>query len=121
MSINNLFLQLKDIQYQADKLLKSKRFAVENVKQFALNSVSLRKDLINLNLSDEVLIHAEDIEDVDLNYQPDPDIMTYFLGTLSFGIATKTFQDKKKEEYLRSHVLQTKNQFACIEHLLREL
>jgi hypothetical protein len=71
MSIDNLFRQLKDIQFQADKILKSKKIEEEAIERFADYSNSLKLNLIGLQLNEELAIHVEDIEAIIAGGKPE--------------------------------------------------
>jgi hypothetical protein len=51
---------------------------------------------------------------------PKPPIVTTILGALSFGVATKRYRSKKRQEYFRENVMATKNQYSFIDTLLKE-
>ena len=121
MSIENLFLQLKDIQFQADKILKSKELEHEVVKKFAAYSKDLKISLIGIEVNEDLSIHLNDIEIIDTNYDPKPPIIIALIGALSFGVASKKYRRKKREAYFRKTVKNTKDQFAHIDFLLKEI
>lgn len=121
MSIDNLFLQLKDIQFQADKILKAKQIEEDAVKKFAEYSKELKSSLIEIEVKDDLAIHVNDIEIIDPNYDPKPPVVIALVGALSFGVATKKFRRNKREEYFRNSVKNTKDQFAHIDFLLKEI
>jgi hypothetical protein len=121
MSIDNLFRQLKDIQFQADKILKSKRVEDQAITSFAEYSKKLKGDLIGMQPSEDLAIHVNDIEPIDPAYDPKPPFGTVVLGALSFGVATKKFKQRKREEYFRHNVRNTRDQFGHIDFLLKEM
>lgn len=121
MSIDNLFRQLKDIQFQADKILKAKEVEDEAIAKFAAYSEELKSSLINIDVKDDLASCVNDIEVVDPNFDPKPPIVMTLVGAFSFGIASKKYRKKKREEYFRSTVKNTKDQFAHIDFLLKEI
>jgi hypothetical protein len=121
MSIDNLFRQLKDIQFQADKILKAKQIEDEAIAKFANYAQELKSSLINIEVNDDLALHVNDIEVVDPNYDPKPPIVVALVGALSFGIASKKYRRKKREEYFRNTVKNTKDQFSHIDFLLKEI
>ncbi len=121
MSIDNLFRQLKDIQFQADKILKSKKVEDEAITAFADYSRKLKQDLIGMQPSEDLAIHVNDIQPLDPGYDPKPPVGTTILGALSFGVATKKFKLRKREEYFRESVRNTRDQFGHIDFLLKEI
>lgn len=121
MSIDNLFRQLKDIQFQADKILKSKKVEDEAITAFADYSRKLKQDLIGMQPSEDLAIIVNDIQPLDPGYDPKPPVGTTILGALSFGVATKKFKLRKREEYFRESVRNTRDQFGHIDFLLKEI
>ena len=120
MSFENIFRQLVDIQYQADKILKSKIIEESAIKDFATYSKDLKLRLLTIELNEELSIHVNDIEAIDPKLNPKPPIVTTILGALSFGVATKRYRSKKRQEYFRENVMATKNQYSFIDTLLKE-
>ncbi len=120
MSFENLFRQLVDIQYQADKILKSKIIEEAAIEDFATYSKDLKLRLLTIELNEELSIHVNDIEPIDPKLNPKPPIVTTILGALSFGVATKRYRSKKRQEYFRENVMATKNQYSFIDTLLKE-
>lgn len=94
MSFENLFRQLVDIQYQADKILKSKIIEEAAIEDFATYSKDLKLRLLTIELNEELSIHVNDIEAIDPKLNPKPPIVTTILGALSFGVATKRYRSK---------------------------
>lgn len=121
MSIDNLFRQLKDIQFQADKILKSKKVEDDAVVSFAEYSKKLKTDLMGMQPTEDLAIHVNDIQPLDPGYDPKPPVLTAFFGALSFGLATKKFKQRKREEYFRQNIRNTRDQFGHIDFLLKEI
>ncbi len=120
MSFENIFRQLIDIQYQADKILKSKIIEEDAIEDFVSYSEDLKSRLLSIDLNEELTIHVNDIEAIDPKLNPKPPIVTTILGALSFGFATKRYRNKKRQEYFRENLLASKNQFAFVDTLLKE-
>lgn len=120
MSFDNLFQQLNDIQFQADKLLKSKQMKEKDVRIFAKYSNELKSSLINLKLDDELYIHVKDIEEITFDLRPKLPLVTTILGVLSFGKAVKKYRSRVKEEYYKENIRNIKKRFANIDKLLKE-
>ena len=121
MSIDNLFRQLKDIQFQADKILKAKKIDDEKLARFAVYSISLKQDLIDLQLNEAVSIHVNDIENINVNFNPNLPAITSILGALSFGVVANKYRASRREKYFRENVKNIRDQFICIDHLLKEI
>lgn len=121
MSIDNLFRRLTDIQFQADKILKAKKIEDDVISRFADYSHELKTGLIDLELTDELSIHVNDIESIDVKVDPKQPVLVKLIGALSFGYASKNYRKRKREEYFREKVKNTKDQFVCIYSLLKEI
>lgn len=121
MSIDNLFRQLKDIQFQADKLLKSEKIEEEAIRKFANYSNELKSNLIDLDLNDELLLHVNDIEEINTELNPSPPMVTALMSALSFGAANKSYRRKKREAYFRENVKNIKERYVYIDLLLKEI
>ena len=106
MSFDNLFLQLRDVQFQADKILKSK---------------DLKESLIDLDLNEELLLHVSDIEEIDPDLNPKLPVVIVVLGALSFGAASKKYRKRKREEYFRENIKNIRDRFSNINFLLKDI
>lgn len=121
MSIDNLFRRLKDIQFQADKILKAKQIEDEAIAKFAAYSKDLKSSLIDIEVKDDLASCVNDIEVIDPNYDPKPPMVVSLVGALSFGVASRKYRKNKREEYFRNSVKNTKDLFAHIDFLLKEI
>lgn len=121
MRIDNLFLQLKDVQFQADKILKSKDLEQEALERFANYSKDLKESLIYLDLNEELLINVSDIEEIDPELNPKIPVVILVLGALSFGAASKKYRKRKREEYFRENIKRIRDRFSNINFLLKDL
>ncbi|MEY3425548.1 MAG: hypothetical protein RL679_906 [Bacteroidota bacterium] len=121
MSFDNLFLQLRDVQFQADKILKSKDLEQESLERFAHYSKDLKESLIDLDLNEELLIHVSDIEEIDPDLNPKLPVVIAVLGALSFGAASKKYRKRKREEYFRENIKNIRDRFSNINFLLKDI
>lgn len=121
MGINNLFRQLKDIQYQADKILKSKLVEQEAITHFSEYTRSIKQSLIEMGLNEDLAIHVNDIEHIDPQYEPKVPVMTRISSALTFGYSAKKYRNKKREQYFRELVKDTKAKYHHIDFLLKEI
>jgi hypothetical protein len=119
--IDDLFKQLTDIKFQADKLLKSDAAGDEAVSRFAKYSEEIRQYLIEMQLSEELLLLVNDIHKIDPDYQPKCPLGVRFLGVLTFGISKKKFIARKRKEYFLHHIRNTRDQYIYLNLLLKEM
>jgi hypothetical protein len=102
-------------------MFKQNMSNVEGRKKFwSKYSKDLKLRLLTIELNEELSIHVNDIEPIDPKLNPKPPIVTTILGALSFGVATKRYRSKKRQEYFRENVMATKNQYSFIDTLLKE-
>lgn len=121
MRIDDLFKQLSDIKFQADKLLKSAAADHDAVTRFAQYSEDIRHYLIEMQLSDELLLLVNDIHHIDPEFQPKCSFGVRFLGVLTFGLSKKKYIARKKKEYFLHHIRTTRDQYIYLNLLLKEI
>ncbi|MEN9399189.1 MAG: hypothetical protein RL632_290 [Bacteroidota bacterium] len=121
MRIDDLFKQLTDIKFQADKLLKSAAADHDAVTRFAHYSEEIRHFLIEMQLSDELLLLVNDIHKIDPDFQPKCSFGVRFLGVLTFGISRKKFIARKRKEYFLHHIRNTRDQYIYLNLLMKEM
>ena len=121
MRIDDLFKQLTDIKFQADKLLKSNASDHVAVTRFAEYSEEIRHFLMEMQLSDELLLLVNDIHKIDPDFQPKCPFGVRILGVLTFGISRKKFTERKRKEYFLHHIRNTRDQYIYLNLLLKEM
>jgi hypothetical protein len=119
--IDDLFKQLTDIKFQADKLLKSDAEDHDAVKRFAQYSEEIRHYLIDMQLSDELLLLVNDIHKIDPDFQPRCSFGVKLLGVFTFGISKRKYISRKQKEYFLVHVRNTRDQYIYLNLLLKEM
>jgi hypothetical protein len=119
MTMDELFRELKDLDFKANKLLKSKVLDAEIVRQFNDQSLRLKQTLIELSPQDEVSNHVSEIQEIDIDGTPKISTFSKFLGIITFGIYTSNLRRFKKQKYFKKFVSKTKNQWIAIEFLLK--
>lgn len=120
MSFDNLFRQLTDIRFQADKILKSEKIEEDMVQRFANYSNELKSSLIDLELNEDILLHVRDIEEIDSNYQAPMSLVPQAIAVISFGLTTKQYRKKQREAYFRENIKNIRDRYANIDFLLKE-
>lgn len=119
MTMDELFRELKDLDFKANKLLKSKVLDTESVRVFNDQSLRLKQTLLELSSQDEVADHVAQIGAIDIDGPPPLSSLSKFLGVITFGIYTSNLKRYKKQKYFKKMVSQTKNQWIAIEFLLK--
>jgi hypothetical protein len=119
--VDDLFKQLADIKFQADKLLKSDAVDHVAVARFAAYSEEIRGYLIEMQLSDELLLLVNDIHKIDPNFQPKCSFGVKLLGLLTFGISKKKYILSKQKAYFLVRIRNTRDQYTYLNHLLKEM
>ena len=121
MRIDDLFKQLTDIKFQADKLLKSDASDQVAVTRFAQYSEEIRHFLIEMQLSDELVLLVNDIHKIDPDFQPKCAFGVKFLGVLTFGISKKKYISRKRKAYFLVRIRNTRDQYTYLNLLLKEM
>jgi hypothetical protein len=121
MQIDNLFRQLKDIQYQAAKLLKAPSINQEQINHFANYVNELKVNLIGLNFNEDILVYVNDIESIDTGFEPKHHLGIHWLNVFSFGVYKRKRSIKKRNLYFKNCAEKLVTQFAHIEYLIKEL
>jgi len=119
MTMDELFRELKDLDFKANKLLKSKFLDAEAVRIYNSQSLNLKVSLMELAPQDEVSNHLNEISEIDIDGPPSISDLAKFFGIITFGIYTSNLKRYKKQKYFKKLVSRTKNQWITIEFLLK--
>lgn len=119
MTMDELFRELKDLDFKANKLLKSKVLDTNAVRVYNEQSLRLKQTLLDLTPQDEVANHVNEIKEIDVEGPPPMTGFAKFLGIITFGIYTSNLRRYKKQKYFKKMVSKTKNQWIAIEFLLK--
>jgi hypothetical protein len=119
MTMDELFRELKDLDFKANKLLKSKVLDTDAVRVYNEQSLRLKQTLLDLTPQDEVANHVNEIKEIDVEGPPPMTGFAKFLGIITFGIYTSNLRRYKKQKYFKKMVSKTKNQWIAIEFLLK--
>jgi hypothetical protein len=119
MTMDELFRELKDLDFKANKLLKSKVLDTDAVRVYNEQSLRLKQTLLDLTPQDEVANHVNEIKEMDVEGPPPMTGFAKFLGIITFGIYTSNLRRYKKQKYFKKMVSKTKNQWIAIEFLLK--
>lgn len=121
MNVNELFLQLKDIQFQADKLMKQDLLDKASVSSFAKYTNKLKVAMHEMGLAEDLNNHLNLLSPVDAEFDPKLPMLTQVGGVLTFGISKKRAKRKRTQAYFKNTIRETKDRFTYIDLRLREL
>jgi hypothetical protein len=119
MTMDELFRELKDLDFKANKLLKSKFLDTDAVRVYNDQSLRLRQTLLELSPQEDVENHVNEIKEIDVDGLPPMSGFAKFLGVITFGIYTANLRRFKKQKYFKKMVSKTKNQWIAIEFILK--
>ena len=74
-----------------------------------------------MGLNEELALHVNEIHDIDPEFDPQAPFHTRVMNALSFGYASKKYKQRKRDEYFRHHIRNTRDQYSHIDFLLKEL
>ena len=119
MNINELHKVFKDINFQANRLIKSKSISLIFLKQFDELVEQIRPEIIKMDLSQEINESFENLERIDLNFDPNLSNGEKVANIFLFGLYKKKAKHKKKEQYFRFEIQKRKLSFQHIETHLK--
>jgi hypothetical protein len=121
MNINELFLQLKDIQFQADKLIKQDWLDKRSVASFAEYTNKLKFAMHEMGLAEDLNNHLNLLSPVDAEFDPKLSVLTQVGGVLTLGFSKKRAKRKRTQAYFKTSIRETKDRFTYIDLRLREI
>lgn len=121
MKMNELFLQLKDIQFQADKLMKMDLIDGPSVVNFAAYSGRLKYQLSELNFGDGIDSQVEKLEVLNPNYIPPLSVRSKLTVLLTLGLLKKRIKRTKTQAYFRESIREARDCFTYVDLRLKEL
>lgn len=104
MSIEELERAFLDIDFQANRIAKSKHVDLEHLKRFNERSEQVRIQLIQMGLSDALTESLIEINPIDENFLPPFTFGRKILNVITFGFHKKRYIPKKQEAYFRNEV-----------------
>ncbi len=120
MTIIELLNSFKDIEFQAKRMLESKKIDLDYLKQFDLRCEEIRLHILHMNLSSNLNSTLDNIKRIEINYLPTSDFKDNLINLLTFGYFKKQKIKNKTDLYHRKEILQRKMSFKHIETHLKE-
>ena len=97
MSIEELERAFLDIDFQANRIAKSKQVGLEHLKRFNERSEQVRIQLIQMGLSDALTESLIEINPIDENFLPQFTFGRKILNVITFGFHKKRYIPKNKK------------------------
>jgi hypothetical protein len=120
MGINELYKVFNDIDFQANRLLKSKPISIEFLIQFDKLVEDVRPEIVKMDLSEEINASFQELGRIDFEFDPKLSIIQKTINILLLGLYKKRVKSTKRESYFREEILLRKLSFQHIETHLKE-
>ena len=120
MTINELLNAFKDIDFQANRMLKTKIIDLNYLQQFDLRTEEIRLQILQMDLSEDINDTFKKIERIKVDYLPSLNFKDKTANVLTFGYTKKQKIKKKTDSYYRDEILHRKISFQHVETHLKE-
>jgi hypothetical protein len=120
MGINELYKVFADVDFQANRLLKTKPISIELLIQFDKLVEDVRHEIIHMDLSEHINASFQDLGRINVNLDPNLSFGQKMMNILLIGFYKKRVKSKKREIYFREEILMRKLSFQHIETHLKE-
>ena len=120
MTINELLNAFKDIDFQANRMLKTKTIDLNYLQQFDLRTEEIRLQILQMDLSEDINDTFKKIERIEIEHLPNFTLIDKIANLLTFGLAKKRKINKKTASYYRFVILSRKISFQHVETHLKE-
>ena len=99
MTINELLNAFKDIDFQANRMLKTKTIDLNYLQQFDLRTEEIRLQILQMDLSEDINDTFKKIERIELEHLPNFTLIDKTANLLTFGLSKKK-ENKKENGFL---------------------
>lgn len=120
MGINELYKVFADIDFQSNRLLRTKPISLDFLIQFDNLVENVRPEIIQMDLSEDINESFQKLGRIDVNLDPKLSFGQKTMNILMFGFYKKRVKSKKRELYFREEILCRKLSFQHIETHLKE-
>ena len=120
MTVIELLNSFKDIEFQAKRMLKSKKIDLDYLSQFDLRCEEIRLQILQMDLSDEINSSFNKIGRIEVEYKPILNFGDKTSNLLTFGLTKKNKINKKTDKYYRDEILIRKITIQHVETHLKE-
>jgi hypothetical protein len=121
MGINELFRVFTDIEFQANRLLKTKTISIDFLTQFDTLVENVRPEIIKMDLSEEITESFQELGRIDIDLDPPLSFGQKILNIFLIGFYKKQVKLKKRDKYFRLEIISRKLAFQHIETHLKEI
>lgn len=121
MGINELYKVFTDIDFQANRLLKSKPISIDFLMQFDSLVEQIRPEIIKMDLSSEINASFHELGRIDVHLDPSLSFGQKIGNFILFGFYKKRLKTVKRDIYFREEILRRKLAFQHIETHLKEI
>ncbi|MFM6935682.1 MAG: hypothetical protein ACKOXP_09575 [Flavobacteriales bacterium] len=112
MTIDELYKAFNDIEFQANRLLKSKSLDQDHLRKFNLRAEEIRQQLVSMRLQDNLHETLSYMTMIDEEFLPRMSVGRKIWNILLFGQHKKRFQSKGQLRYFMDEVSKRKQLFA---------
>lgn len=112
MSIEELEKAFLDIDFQANRIAKSKQIEPEHLQRFNVRSEEIRQQLLQMGLHPDLHQSLEERTPIDENFQPPYRWTKKLLNILLFGQHKKRYIPKQQALYFRTEVAERNRLYA---------
>lgn len=99
MTLEGLFRNFTDEEFQYTRFLKTKNFDFEPLEKYSSLFESIKEFALTLHLNQEINEDLISIQPLDLAFSPRISLIIRIVGFLTFGISKKRVLRKKKSNY----------------------
>ena len=120
MRINELYKVFTDIDYQANRLLKSRPISITFLNQFDSLVDQVRPEIIKMDLSKEINSSFQELGRIDIDLDPNLSFGQKTINIFLLGFYKKHVKLTKREKYFKSEIISRKLSFQHVETHLKE-
>ncbi len=120
MTINELLNAFKDVDFQANRMLKTKTIDLNYLQQFDLRTEEIRLQILQMDLSEDINDTFKKFERIEIEHLPKFTLIDKTANLLTLGLTKKRKIKKKTDSYYRFEILSRKISFQHVETHLKE-
>jgi len=120
MTINDLFKAFTDLEYQSNRLLKSKKMDLNWLEHFDVRCEEVREQIIRLDISKVLNESMQNLQGINLDFSPDWNFGHTLTNIICLGLYKKRYIAKQREIYFRQAIDDRKKLFHFAESELKE-
>lgn len=106
MTLDELFRNFTDEEFQYNRFLKTKTFTFDMLEKYSKLFESIKNFTIRMSLNDEISSALNSTKCLELNYHPNISIFRKILGFFTFGLSTKRYVNRMKVNFYTREIYQ---------------